>query len=133
MSDVVPIVRHMLVCDDVRLDPDNPHKVHVFGLVSTIQSSAEPSFPLLHPQLCIYLQVTGGRGSGEGEIVVVRADSEETGFASAAHALSFPANPLSVTGIVFRIQDCLFPEPGLYWVQFRYNEQTLAREPLLVR
>jgi len=32
----------------------------------------------------------------------------------------------------FRIY-CLFQEPGLYWVQFWYNEQMIAQEPLVLR
>ncbi len=119
MSFVEPVVRQMILCDDVQIDPQQPHKINVFGLVDTIVSSSEPRFPLSHPELCVFLQLTGGRGTGLGQIVVVAADSEQPLFASQAHAISFGTNPLAVRGVIFRILNCIFVEPGLYWVDFR--------------
>jgi hypothetical protein len=133
MNEVDPVVRHMLLCDDVQRDPVNPNKVNVIGLVSTIQGVSEPPFPLLHPELCVYLQVTGGRGEGDAQIVVQHADSDQVVFSSPAHRLVFSTNPLSILGIIFRIQSCVFPGPGLYWVQFWYNQKRLAQQPLLTR
>jgi hypothetical protein len=111
----------MLVCDDVQTDPANPHKVNVFGLIGTIRSVADPPFPLCHPQLCVYLVLTGGRGTGETTVAVVQADSDRLVFASLPHTLSFGTDPLAVRGLVFRILNGVFPEAGLYWVEFRYN------------
>jgi hypothetical protein len=128
-----PIVRHMLLCDDAQPDPGSPRKVNVCGLVSIIQPEPDIPFPLSHPELCVYLQVTGGRGAGQGRIVAVRADTDQVVFASAAHPITFGPDPLAVLGIVFRIQDCVFPEPGLYWIQFRFNGKTIAYQPLLVK
>ena len=133
MGDFEPFVRHMLVCEDVRGDPNNAHVVNVFGLVSTIVSADEPPFPLRHAELCVYLQVTEGRGTGEGRIVAVHADSDQIAFASSAHAISLGTDPLAVLGIVFRIRDCVFPQAGLYWIQFWYNGKVIASQPLLVR
>jgi hypothetical protein len=133
VSDVEPVVRVMLLCDEVGHDPDNPLKINVFGLVSTIRSLAEPPFPLCHPQLCAYLQLTGGRGTGQGQIATIHADTDQMAFTSATSALTFGSDPLAVLGVVFRMRDCPFPESGLYWVRFRYNEKVLAQQPLVVR
>ncbi len=133
MSDIDPVVRLMLLCDEVAHDPDNPLKVNVFGLVSTLHATSDPPFPLRHTQLCVYLQVTGGRGTGQGEVVAIHADSDQVAFRSPATALTFGGDPLAVLGLVFRLRDCPFPEPGLYWVQFRYNGTLLAQQPLVVR
>jgi hypothetical protein len=133
MSSIPPNVRHMLLCDDVRPDPENPGKLNVLGLVSSIRSTAEPPFPLRHPQLCLYLQVTEGRGKGNVRIVVREADSEVVVSATPPRELTFAGSPLSVAAMLFRVQDCVFPRPGLYWVQFCFGEQVLAQEPLLVR
>jgi hypothetical protein len=123
----------MLVCEDVQTDAQNPLKVNVFGLVSTIRSLADPPFPLLYPQLCVYLVLTGGRGSGDALIAAVEANSEDLVFSTPVHPLSFGADPLATRGVIFRILDCTFSQPGLYWIEFRYNNRTLARQPLLVR
>jgi hypothetical protein len=122
----------MILCDDVRVDPDNPKKVNIFGLVSSIKVECDV-FPIVHPEICVYLHLTEGRGSGEAQIAIVRADSGEASFVGSPHMLTFPSNPLAVKGVAFRILDCVLPEAGLYWVEFRYGGKALARQPLLVR
>jgi hypothetical protein len=76
MSQIPPIVRHMLLCDDVQRHPANPRKVNVYGLIHSLRSTAEASFPL-SCTFSIYLAVTGGRGTGEYRIAITRADTEE--------------------------------------------------------
>ncbi len=133
MSDVVPFVRHMLLCDDVRTSPTNPRKVIVYGLVSEIRSPAgETAYPF-HHSLSVYLALTGGRGRGEGQIVIVDGDTEETTYVGDKHIVAFGPDPLQVLGVVFRLPSCSFPQGGLYWVEFRYNNAGVARQPLLVR
>jgi hypothetical protein len=92
----------------------------------------EPAYPLQH-SLSVYLALTGGRGSGEGRIVMVNADTGKETYTGQAHTIRFPSDPLKVIGVSFRITSCSFPEPGLYWVEFRYNDLMVARQPLLVR
>src|SRR5947209_1692872 len=89
-----PVVRHMLVCDRAAADPNNPHKVDVFGLMSVIVAGTDVVLPLRHRELCVYLALTGGRGTGEGRIVVVHADSGRPAFASRPHEIQFGPNPL---------------------------------------
>src|SRR5262249_58753176 len=103
MNDVEPVVRHMLLCDDVQPDPQNPHKVNVLGLVSTIGSTEEPPFPLRRSEMCAYLQVTGGRGAGEVRGVAVNAGSGQAVFASPAYSFLFCEGPLAVVGVVFSV------------------------------
>jgi len=90
MSDVHPTVRHLVLCEDVQTDPDNPLRVSLVGLASAIRSLRTRTIPL-------------------------------------------PTSPLEVVGVTFRIRNCLYPEPGLYLVQFWYNEQVIAEQPLLLR
>jgi hypothetical protein len=132
MADIDPVVRHMLVCEDVQASADSPEKINVLGLVHTIRSREDPPFPLLHPGLCVYLQLTC-RGSGEARIVAVHGDTDRPIFATPSHMLHFGTDPLAVLGVVFRIRGCPFPEAGLYWMQFRYKEKVIAQQPLLLR
>jgi hypothetical protein len=133
MSGVAPFVRHMLLCDDVRTNPADPRKVIVYGLVSEVRSmSADATWPLQH-SFSIYLALTEGRGTGEARIVVTSADTGQPTYIGRPHRIEFDANPLKVKGVIFRIASCAFPQPGLYWVEFRFNDYTLARQPLLVR
>lgn len=130
---IEPVLRYMILCDDVQTDPANPRKVNVFGLVSTLEGGPNSSFPLHHPEFCAYIQVAGGRGNGQIRVEVIQADPEKVIFLGKLRKISFGTDPLSVKGLVFRIRKCAFPEPGLYWVQLRWEAKILGKQPLLVR
>ncbi len=133
MAVIPPVVRHMLVCDDVTRDPDNPERLNVLGLISAIDSGEDPPFPLRHPQLSIFLQMTNGRGSGMAQVLIREADTDQFVSAGRPHRVTFPKEPLLVHGAVFRLLGCLFPRAGLYYVEFWFDGEVIAEEPLLVR
>jgi hypothetical protein len=54
-------------------------------------------------------------------------------FRTRTRTMPLPNDPLEVVGATFRIRNCLFREQGLYWVQFWYNEQIIAEQPVLLR
>jgi hypothetical protein len=132
MDSVVPFVRHMLLCDDVQASSTSPHKINVYGLLSAVRSADPKSaYPVRH-SFAVYMALTG-RGSGEGRISVIDAGTGDVTFRGQAHTIDFGPDPLKVLGVIFRIQPCLFPRPGLYWVEFQYNNISVARQPLLAR
>ncbi len=133
MSEVLPIVRYMILCEDVQTDPDNPRRVTIVGLISAIQGLAQPPFPLLFRELCIFLQITECRGPAEGRIEILHADSGQVVFRTRTRTLLLGSDPLEVVGVTFRIRNCLFLEPGLYWVQFWYDGEMIAQQSLLLR
>ncbi len=132
MAAIDPVVRHMLLCDDVRPDPDNPHRLDVFGLASTLRVLAG-AFPFVHAELCVLMMMTEVRAEGWGSIVVVDAESALAIFSGSDHRILPASSPLDLVAAVFRIRNCRFPAPGLYEVQFRYNGKVLAQQPLFVR
>jgi len=133
MSSLVPFVRHMLLCDDVRRSPSDPRKVHVYGLFGDVRpTTSEAGYPLT-VSFSIYLALTEGRGSGEGRIAISSADTGRLVYLGQPHRIEFGPDPLKVQGVIFRITSCSLPESGLYWVEFRYNNKTIAREPLRAR
>jgi hypothetical protein len=133
MSQVQPTVRYLILCEDVQIDPDNPRRITIVGLISAIHSLEQPAFPLLYREICVFLQMTECRGSAEGRIEIHHADSGQVVFRTRTRTIPFGNDPLEVVGVVFRIRNCLFQEPGLYWVQFWYNEQMIAQQSLLLR
>jgi hypothetical protein len=42
MSQVHPTVRYLIICEDVQIDPENPHRVTLVGLLSAIRSLEQP-------------------------------------------------------------------------------------------
>jgi hypothetical protein len=52
-------------------------------------------------------------------------------FRSAARPFTFPDNPLRIVPVVFRIRECVFRRPGLYWIQFWHNGRPVDERALL--
>jgi hypothetical protein len=133
MSQIHPIVRYLIVCEDVRRSPNKPNPITLEGLFGTIRLGAQPTFPLLYQHFCVFTQLTECRGSAKMRIEIQHADSAEVIFRTHTQKISFPNDPLQVVAAIFRIRECNFSEPGLYWVQLWYNEVVIAQQPLLLR
>lgn len=133
MSNVQPVVRHLIPCEEVLVDEANPRRVSIVGLISAIRSVEGRPFPLRYRELCVFVQLTSCRGPAECRVEIRHADSDAVVFRSQPRVIQLPTDPLEVTGIAFRIRDCLYQQAGLYWVQFWYMEEMLFQQPLLLR
>jgi hypothetical protein len=133
MSALNPVVRYLILCEDVLTDAENPLRVTLVGLTSTIRSLDEPPFPLLLRELCVFLQLTECRGAAEGHVEIQHADSGRTRFRTRSRIIAFSADPLGIVGVTFRLRNILFPEAGLYWFRFWYNQTVIAQQPLIMR
>ncbi len=132
MSQVHPTVRRLIICENVRTDPDNPRRVTLAGLISAIHSLDQPPFPLLYREICVFLQLTECRGPADGRVEIHHADSGDVLFRTQTRMIPFGNDRLEIFGVTFRIRNCLFHALGLYWIQFWYNEQMIAQQPLLL-
>ena len=130
---VNPLVRYMILCEDWSADPNNPARVSIVGLLSNIRSVDQPPYPLVYKELCVLLALTEGRGTGEAKIVCVFEDTGQKIFETPKRLVAFGPDPLEVVGVPFRIRDCPFPAPGLYSIQFWYNDAKVEERPLRLR
>jgi hypothetical protein len=130
---VQPVVRYMILCEDWEIDPANPRRVSIHGLLTNIRSLEDPPYPLLYREICVFLALTSARGRGIARIVCVSDESEGTVFETPERQVAFGPDPLEVVGLTFRIRDCQFPNPGMYSFQFWYNGKLLEERPLLLR
>jgi hypothetical protein len=128
-----PDVLYLILCDDVRPDPTNYQRLHVWGLLTSIRSGARPPFPLVQPRFSVLLILTGGQGSGELVLRIVRDSTESVVFKTRPRQVRFVGDPTAVLGMRFLIQNCTFPAPGLYWAQVMYRGAVLARQRLYVK
>jgi hypothetical protein len=133
MNEITPTVRYLMVCEDVQVDPENPYRITLVGLISAIHALGPIPYPLLQRELCVFLQLTECRGPAQGHVELQHADSGEVIFRTRTRTMPLGNDPLEVVGVVFRIRNCLFPTPGLYWVQFLCNGEIVAQQPLLLR
>jgi len=129
---MIPVVRHFIVCEDMLRHPDNPNKVTLVNLISTIRPLDDAGFPLCVPQLCVFAQATECRGTGILHLRIEQSDSGEEVFRSSDWVQTFSNRPLDVVGIPFRILDCTFPTPGVYDVELWYGADRIAQQPIRV-
>lgn len=130
MADVLPIIRHMIVCEDIPVDPAHPQRVTLVNLLSSIRSTSQPPFPFCCPRLCVYVQLTECRGVAEVNLRIEQADTQTIIFRTPLRRVSFGNDPLQVFNMFFRLRNCTFPSAGLYWVQLWYNNTVIFQEPL---
>src|SRR5436190_20154240 len=123
MSGIPPVVREMMLCREARRDPSAPEEMTLHGLVNVIRADDDPPFPCRVPLLTVYLRLTGGRGEGQGRVVVLFADTGEAVLVGPEHPISFVPNPLLIRILSFRLRNCVFPRAGLYYVQFWYDDE----------
>lgn len=133
MNPLHPIVRQLVVCEDVVADPSNSQRHSLVNLISSINSIATPKYPTTCPEFCVYVQLTECRGSGAVTLRVLQADSERVVFCSESRAIRFVGSPLEVMAVAYRIRNCPFPGPGLCWVQLWFEELLLSQQPILLR
>jgi hypothetical protein len=126
-----PVVRQFVLCDTIARDPENPRKINAYGLLVRVRS-LDGRYPTLCKLLTSYLSLSNGRGKGVGQVVAVRVETGEECWATTAQDLDFGANPLAVHALSFRMENCLFPAPGPYAIEFRYNGVAVAEQTLIV-
>src|ERR1700722_13101401 len=96
--------RYMILCDEVFPDENRPGKYMIVGLTTLVRWPANSTTPVRLEKLVVYLILTGGRGSGKGQIICF---NEETGvkiFRSPPKTISFEGkDPTGHHGLIIRI------------------------------
>jgi hypothetical protein len=130
MADVLPVIGHMIVCEDIPIDPANPRRVTLVNPLSSVRSRSQPPFPVRCPKLGVFVQLTECRGAAEVRLQIEQADNQAIVFRTSPRRFSFGNDPLKVFNMTFRLRDCTFPSAGLYWVRLWYNNVGIFQEPL---
>jgi hypothetical protein len=128
-----PIVRYMILCEDWLAAPQHAPRVDIIGLLTNIHAVDEPPYPLVYRELCVFLILTEGRGQGIGRIVCAFEETGQVIFQTPDRFISFGPDPLEVVAIPFRIRDCPFPHPGMYSLEFWYDNEKIEACPLRLR
>ncbi len=133
MLEVMPVVRHMLLCDDVQVRPKQPHKLNILGLAGTINALGLAADVRHLVTLGVFLQVTELYRDTRVSISVSDADWDDEIYLGKDHLVVAAPTPLHVVPLHIRIGPVDFPHDGLYWVNCRFDGHTHAQEPLMVR
>ncbi len=112
-----PLIKSMILCEDVLPGPAGSGNVHLMNVFGAIQPSAGSAFPYRFSQLCVFLQLTDAEGEGGGSIKIRSAEDDQLVFTTAEHRIQF-ADRLQLKWVLFRIKDCTFPASGVYFIEF---------------
>jgi hypothetical protein len=134
MADVpLPIVRYMIVCDDILTDPERPGKPMLVGLICLLAPDTEPPYPFWLSQMCVLLILAEGRGTGTCELRLIFEETGEVVWQTKRLPIAFGPDPVALRGVIFRDHQVPFPARGVYIVQFWYNDQMLAQQTIVAR
>jgi hypothetical protein len=114
---------------------DDNGKMNLLGAFDTIYA---PQMPAIHPQCAVALRVTfqpGDEGTRKLTLNFINADGH-----SILQAIELPV-PVTLPddahfltrNFIINIQQLKFDEPGLYSVDVRLDDESVASVPLLVR
>ncbi len=122
---ILPRVHVMVLCDDVAERED---AAAAFDLIGVRTHIVAPAFPYEHPQLWVYLQVTGHESTAEGRVVIYDSDDNEIAT-SQSQFVTF-TGPLDFLHLFFPFADCTFSGPGVYYVQVKFDGKIVGERAL---
>ncbi|MFQ5491035.1 MAG: hypothetical protein ACE5GE_09965 [Phycisphaerae bacterium] len=116
----VPDILSLIVCDQIITDRLTG-KQSLIGMFSTIHSWR---FPVMHPNLCVYVALTEGRGKTPLTIRIIDADDARPPVVEGTGVVEFN-NPRAIANLALQFQGLTFPQPGEYRVQILCNQAPL--------
>jgi hypothetical protein len=126
-----PVVRLMVACEDARRRKGTQNKIDILGVLTVIYASAD-AFPA-RLSFSVYLCLTNGHGQGFGKIVVAQEETDEVIFEGEPVHCDFGNDPTALFATTIPVPLCSFPDPGLYRVEFVYNDVGVEKYFLHVR
>lgn len=111
----------IVVCDQI-IEDKLTNKKSLIGIFNQIATS---QFPCRHPQIAVFISLTEGRGTAHARLKIAH---DETGHVvgDVTGQIQFP-DIHAVVEINFNLVGLVFPQPGLYSIEF-YCDDALVLE-----
>lgn len=120
-----PLVLSTVVCDAAWTDPSTGKRT----LLGVFSHAASATFPIVLPQLTIYLALTAVRGRTLLQVRLVD-EAEERPAVFVTEGVADAPDPLSVIETVWSAQQVALPEPGDYRLQIAAGGRLLLERRL---
>ena len=121
----VPEVLALIVCDQIITDRITG-KQSLIGIFSKVHA---PRFPASHPQLSVYVTLTGGHGRTDLLIRIVDSNEDRPPIVAGKGKVDFK-DPRAIANLALQFHGLAFPAPGQYRVQLYGNGQLLREARL---
>lgn len=116
-----PVGVAIVICDLIIEDKLTSKK----SLIGIFNQIGTQNFPYRHPQICVFVSVTEGRGQCAARLRIIHDESEHV-VAEVNGNIDFP-DVNAVFELNFNLVGLVFPEPGTYSIEF-YCDDTLVLE-----
>jgi len=126
---VLPRVQAMVVCDQIE---ESDEEIGVYQLSGVRSALDVPSFPAFRPRFCVFVQMSGHRGEAHCRVGIRHSASDDVIYQTKAKTISF-GDPTLVVPVVFRLRNCVFPQPGLYYVEILHELKLIGERRLQVQ
>lgn len=126
---VLPRVQAMVVCDAIKESEEEADVFHLHGVRNVLEV---PSFPALRPRVGVLAHMSGHPGRAMIRMLINRLETDDIIYEAAPKDVAF-RGPTSVVAVVFRARNCVFPAPGVYYVQLMHEDKLIGERPLDVR
>ena len=120
-----PEVLAMVLCDQVITDRMTG-KQSLIGMFSRVHAR---QFPAAHPQLCVFVMLTGGHGKTELQIRIVHANEDRPPIVEGRGGVDFK-DPRAIANLALQFHGLMFPRPGEYRVQLLAHGELLREARL---
>ena len=119
----------MVLCDGLKESDEEPDVFNLIGVRAVVEAS---SFPALCPRLYVFLHLSGHQGETSCHIEIDRTETNEVIYETASKTIKF-RGPGAVVPVYFRVRNCVFPAPGVYYVQIFNDGKLIGERPLYLR
>lgn len=123
-----PVLLSAIVCDAVIVDK-RTDKGTVVGVFDTIHA---PQYPARHHTLCLFCQLTNGRGRVGVHIRIVDLEDEEKVLIETTLPAEF-VDVRQVANVIWEVGGLVFPHPGEYRVQLLVGTEFLGERRILCK
>jgi hypothetical protein len=110
MAQVNPVVRYMVVCEEMRI---TAKQVSLFNLILNMISKEDPPYPVIRREICVFVVLAEVRGKGDFFVRIESADADAPVFTTRKRSHDFGDDPLKAHGLPFRLRNCRLPQSGL--------------------
>jgi len=124
-SILLPSARAIYLCDDV-VEHAGTENLSVLNVFNAIRP---PEYPHRQSRICVFVQLADAEGRIPSRVEIQRSRDQAVIFATSDFALEFPDRLFQVRAN-FRILNCSFPEPGVYWVTLFCHGHYVADQTL---
>lgn len=126
---VLPRVPAMMICDHIEESDD---EIGVYHLVGVRSSLHVPVFPALCPRLGVFVQMSGHRGEAPCSVRIRQEATDDAIYQTKSKLISF-LDPTLVVPVVYRLRNCIFPAPGLYFIEILHEKKLIGERRFQLR